>query len=53
VKPDASSGPAPDERQFREFLTRLIRVPKQEIDEREKARKRRLRDSGDGKIKPD
>jgi hypothetical protein len=52
VKPDAYRGP-PNEGQFREFLTRLIRVPKREIDEREKARKRRQRESGDGKIKPD
>jgi hypothetical protein len=53
VKPDAYNGLVPDEGQFRAFLTRLLRVPKQEIDEREKARKRRLKDSGDGKIQPD
>jgi hypothetical protein len=54
VKPDAYRGPPPSEGQFREFVTRLLKVPKREIDEREKARKRRLRsDSGDAKIKPD
>jgi hypothetical protein len=54
VKPDAYRGPPPDERQFRDFLARLIRVPKREIDEREKARKRRRRDPpGDAKIKSD
>jgi hypothetical protein len=53
VKPDAYNGPVPDEGQFRAFLGRLLRVPKQEIDERERARKRRLREPSDGKIKPD
>jgi hypothetical protein len=53
VKPDAYRGPPPSEGQFRDFLARLIRVPKREIDEREKARKRRQRESGDAKIKPD
>jgi hypothetical protein len=40
VKPDAYRGP-PAEGQFREFVTRLLRVPKKEIEERERARKRR------------
>ena len=53
MKPDAYRGPPPSERQFREFLGRLLRVSKREIDEREKARKDRLRESGDAKIKPD
>jgi hypothetical protein len=39
VKPDAYRGPPPSEGQFREFVTRLLRVPKREIDERERARK--------------
>jgi hypothetical protein len=52
VKPDAYRGPPPSEGQFREFVSRLLRVPKREIDEREKARKRRQRESGDAKIKP-
>jgi hypothetical protein len=43
VKPDAYNGPVPSEGQFREFARRLIRVPKREIDEREKARKRTAR----------
>jgi hypothetical protein len=42
VKPDAYNGPVPSEGQFREFLTRLLRVPKREIDERERQRKQRL-----------
>jgi hypothetical protein len=42
VKPDAYSEPAPSEGQFRDFLTRLLRVPKREIDERERQRKQRL-----------
>ena len=41
MKPDAYRGPPPSEGQFREFVTRLLRVSKQEIDEREKVRKRR------------
>jgi hypothetical protein len=45
VKPDAYRGPPPSEGQFREFLGRLLRVPKQEIDEREKARKAAVRAS--------
>jgi len=43
----------PDEGQFRSFVTRLLRVPKSEIDAREAARERRPpRKSGD-KVKPD
>jgi hypothetical protein len=41
VKPDAYNGPVPSEGQFRDFARRLIRVPKHEIDQREKARKTR------------
>jgi hypothetical protein len=39
VKPDAYNGPVADEGQFRDFARRLIRVPKREIDVREKARR--------------
>lgn len=46
MKPDAYRGPPPDEGQFREFVTRLLRVPKREIDERERARKRVTRVRG-------
>jgi hypothetical protein len=50
VKPDAYNGPVPSEGQFREFVAKLIRVPKREIDEREKARKRRPSPKGGGKV---
>jgi hypothetical protein len=46
VKSDPYRGPPPTEGQFREFLARLIRVPKREIDEREKARKQAGRRRG-------
>jgi hypothetical protein len=42
VKPDAYRGPPPSEGQFRDFLTRLLRVPKREIDERERKRQEAL-----------
>ena len=45
MKPDAYRGP-PGEGQFRDFVTRLLRVPKQEMDERERARKRVARTRG-------
>ena len=43
MKPDAYNGPVPSEGQFRDFLSRLLRVPKRDIDEREKVRKRAVR----------
>lgn len=45
VKPDASkqTPSQPDEHQFRDFATRLLRVSKQAIDEQEKGRERRTR----------
>jgi hypothetical protein len=55
VKPDASkpSPSQPDEHQFRDFATRLLRVSKQELDEREKGRERRTRTPKKGETKPD
>jgi hypothetical protein len=44
VKPDAYRGPPPSEGQFRDFLGRLLRVPKREIDERERVRKQAVRE---------
>ncbi len=40
--------PSPSERDFRNFVTRLLRVPKREIDERERARDKRQ-----SRIKPE
>jgi len=42
----------PGEPRFRDFVTRLLRVSKSEIDEREKARKRRPPPQGGDKVKP-
>ncbi len=42
MKPDAYRGPPLSEGAFRDFVTRLIDVPKAVIDEREAARKAAL-----------
>ena len=43
----------PDEPKFKAFVTRLLRVPKAEIDAREAARKRRPPRTGGAKVKTD
>jgi hypothetical protein len=55
VKPDAAkpTPSQPDEGQFRDFATRLLRVSKEEIEEREKGRERRTRNPKQERPKPD
>lgn len=40
----------PDEQKFKAFVTRLLRVPKAEVDARERGRVRRRRQPKDDKV---
>ena len=51
---EASEKPLPpDEGEFRLFVTRLLRVPKTEIDAREAGRERRAPRPNGAKVRPD